>query len=109
MMTTLSRSALLRLAALLTLGAPAWAADHVVSQQGRRFHPSEIAIKAGDTVTISNDDEFLHHVYIKGEGMEYDSGGQPIGTSLTIPFPAKGVFEVRCDIHPKMRLTVTVE
>ncbi|WP_308911254.1 plastocyanin/azurin family copper-binding protein [Pseudokordiimonas caeni] len=108
-MTTLSRSVLLGLAAALVVGEAAWAADHQVSQQGRRFHPGEIAIKAGDTVTISNDDEFLHHVYVKGDGMDYDSGGQPIGTSLTIPFPVKGVFEVRCDIHPKMRLTVTVE
>lgn len=80
-----------------------------VSQRGRSFDPDEITIQAGDTVMVINDDQFLHHAYIDSPTMQYDSKSQPIGSRIDIVFDHSGEFVVRCDIHPKMRLDVTVE
>jgi plastocyanin len=40
--------------------------------------------------------------------MSFDSDEQPPGQNVSVTFPASGIFEVRCHIHPKMSLIVTV-
>ena len=52
-------AALLSLAPL-ALATPARAATHMVKIRGNRFKPSKITIKAGDTVTWTNDDGIDH-------------------------------------------------
>ena len=98
----------------LILGAgTAWATNasfHVVSQAGRAFKPTEIAIKRGETVQIVNDDgDLLHHVFIESDKMSFDSGDQKPGSRTNIPFPVAGNFSVLCAIHPKMKLLVRVQ
>lgn len=80
-----------------------------VSQKGRKFQPSEIEIKRGETVHVANDDEFTHHVFVKSDGFNFDSGEKDPGESVDVTFPAAGVFDVQCAIHPKMHLAVTVK
>lgn len=80
-----------------------------VSQKNRTFGPGNITIAKGDTITFTNEDEFLHQIYTKGSGFAFDSDEQSPGHPLTVAFPSAGVFEVRCGIHPKMLLTVTVK
>jgi plastocyanin len=96
-------------AAALLLSGPASAADVEVSQLGRRFSPSEVTIKAGDTLVIHNDDEFDHHVQVPDARMKFDSGENPIGQTVRVKFPVAGTFDVGCAIHPKMKLVVTVK
>ena len=79
--------------------------DHRVIQKGRRFTPPEITIKAGDSLTFSNDDEFIHQMYSDGL---FDSDEKRPGQTLTQEFPRSGTFEVHCHIHPKMKLVVHV-
>jgi plastocyanin len=85
------------------------AATMTVSQKNRAFGPSNITIAKGDTIRFTNDDEFLHQIYTKASGFAFDSDEQSPGNPLTVAFPNAGVFEVRCGIHPKMLLTVTVK
>ncbi len=94
------------LAIALTL-APlaASAADVTVIQKGRRFAPTELTIRAGDSVTFTNDDEFIHQMYSDGL---FDSAEKKPGQTLTEVFARSGTFEVRCHIHPKMKLVVRV-
>jgi plastocyanin len=95
-------------ALLLAIGAVgAGAADPVIVQAGRAFKPAEIQIGAGQSLIFSNDDEFIHQIYIAGLG--FDSAEQNPGEKITVKFPKQGVFEVRCHIHPKMKLQVTVK
>ena len=95
------------LAALLVLApATAFADDHVVIQKGRRFNPGEVTIRKGDTVTFTNDDEFIHQIYADGL---FDTDEKAPGQKLTESFPNAGTFEVRCHIHPKMKLVVHVK
>lgn len=80
-----------------------------VSQKGRAFATRELRIARGDTVRFANDDDFPHQIQARGPGLELDSDLQAPGESLAVPFPAAGAFEVRCGVHPKMRLTITVQ
>jgi plastocyanin len=90
--------------AVLSLSASAESFE--ISQSGRQFHPDSITIKAGDTLLIHNDDEFLHHIYVKSPDFNYDSSEQVPGKTLAVTFPRPGDYSVRCEIHPKMLLRV---
>ena len=80
-----------------------------VSQRARTFLPNTLAVARGTSVQIRNDDgELIHHVYIAGSGFSFDSGEQSPGSLTDIRFTTAGVFSVRCRVHPKMLLTVTV-
>lgn len=94
---------------LSALGGVAFGATGQVVQRNRAFLPKEIEVRPGDTVRISNDDEFSHEVYVDGEGMKFESGEKEPGQFSEIGFPRAGTFEVLCHIHPKMRLRVTVK
>ena len=93
------------LLALALVPLAAHAEDHRVIQKGRHFTPPEITIKAGDSLTFTNDDEFIHQMYSDGQ---FDSDERKPGQALTQVFPRAGTFEVRCHIHPKMKLVVHV-
>ena len=80
-------------------------ADATIVQKGRRFNPGEITIARGATLTFTNDDEFIHQIYATGL---FDSDERIPGQTLVENFPGAGTFEVRCHIHPKMKLIVHV-
>ncbi len=87
----------------------AWAASPiVVNQNHRSFSVRELSIKRGDVIRFSNADEFLHHVYVRSPAFSFNSGEQPPGRDVDVPFTAAGTFEVRCEVHPKMLMTVSV-
>lgn len=84
------------------------AAVHRIAQKGRAFAVPEITINSGDTVLFTNEDEFLHQIYVASGGMTFDSNEQAPGQTIEVNFPRPGIFTVRCHIHPKMLLTVHV-
>lgn len=85
------------------------AATQLVSQRNRSFQPAAVTIGAGHVLRILNDDgELLHHVQVT-EGFRFDSGEQEPGRTIEIRFPGAGTYTVRCAIHPRMRLAVTVQ
>jgi plastocyanin len=85
------------------------AATHRIVQKGRAFGVGEITIARGDTLLFTNEDEFLHQIYVASGGMTFDSNEQPPGQTIDVNFPSAGTFAVRCHIHPKMLLTVRVQ
>jgi plastocyanin len=98
------------LAGVLVFGAAsAFAASLHVAQKHRTFSRSEITIERGDTIGFSNDDEFLHQIYVASKAMSFDSAEQPPGQTINVVFQQPGTFQVRCHIHPKMLLTVHVK
>lgn len=81
-----------------------------VSQKGREFRPGEITIKRGQSIAIVNDDaDLLHHAYLRTTAFSFDSGDQKPGARFEVAFTEAGTFTVRCAIHPKMKLVVTVQ
>ena len=105
------RPSIALLAALALLAAPralAWAGQTVlVTQEHRRFSADTLDIARGDVVRFLNADEFMHQITVKALGISNLPGEDP-GQHVDIAFPSTGTFEVRCEIHPKMLLTVSV-
>ena len=85
------------------------AAVHRIAQKGRTFAISEITIPRGDSILFTNEDEFLHQIYVDSKNLAFDSPEQAPGQTIEVNFPRSGTFLVRCHIHPKMLLTVRVE
>ena len=80
-----------------------------VSQKDRMFQPGALTLDRGDLVEMVNDDApLLHHAYVATPEFSFDSGEQLPGTRTEIRFTVPGTFTVRCAIHPKMHLYVTV-
>src|SRR5262249_20189422 len=97
------------LALLVLASASAFAASvYRVAQKGRSFSLPQVTIAQGDTVQFTNDDEFLHQIYVDSTTISFDSAEQPPGQTIEVKFPVRGTFPVRCHIHPKMLLTVQV-
>jgi plastocyanin len=93
---------------LLFLPGPVTAAEgnHVISQKGRAFHPAEVTIARNEGLAFTNQDSFIHQIYVDGL---FDSEEKGPGEVLNETFPRAGTFQVRCHIHPTMRLIVHVK
>jgi plastocyanin len=68
-----------------------------------------VRLKAGDTLQFKNDDTVTHHVYSLTKGQEFDLATAKPGTTAKRAFPKPGRVEIRCGLHPGMRLVVMVE
>lgn len=77
-----------------------------VVQKGRAFRPGEVTINRGETLTFTNDDSFIHQIYVDGL---FDSEEKAPGENLNETFPRAGTFQVRCHIHPTMHMSVHVK
>lgn len=62
------------------------------------FSPAEVTIKAGETVTWTNNDGVAHTV----TGADFDSGSLAPGKTFSHTFPTAGSFDYKCTIHPSM-------
>lgn len=80
----------------------------VISQKGRKFSPSEVTVKKGSTVRFVNDDFYGHNVYSESGNSNFDIGLQPPGEERDVVLEELGIVDVRCRIHPRMRLQITV-
>ena len=69
------------------------------------FRPQEISIKAGDTVTWTNQDAVLH----TATGEDWDSGDMGREGTHSQTFAASGVYSYACRYHPYMTGKVIVE
>jgi plastocyanin len=81
---------------------------HVVTQKGKSFSVAELKVKIGDTVEFKNDDEVSHNVFSVSKSQPFNTKIQPPGTEAAVTFTTEGTVEVRCAIHPGMKLTVQV-
>ncbi len=97
-------------AGILCFSVVALAATPVVVNQMRRaFSIRDLHVHRGETVRFTNADEFLHQIYIDTKTFKFSSKEQAPGESVDIAFPTGGTFDVKCEIHPKMVLSVTVD
>jgi plastocyanin len=87
----------------------AWAASHAIVQKNRAFDAADVAIAAGDSLLFTNEDPFLHQIYVKSATTNFESSEQPPGQTVEVRFPTAGAFTVRCHIHPTMSLAVIVK
>lgn len=74
------------------------------------FHPRELTIPVGATVTFNNEDIGAHTVTADdGEVFQYDSDILAAGATYTQTYDEPGVYAYVCTLHPTMQGTVIVE
>lgn len=103
------RSAPLVLVMLAATVAASANAGQVIAQKDKAFAPGAVTVAAGETLRVTNDDPVLHHVYVDAPNMQFDSGEQEPGRTVSIVFKKPGEYVAQCAIHPKMKLNVTVK
>jgi plastocyanin len=71
------------------------ASNQVSMAKSYRFDPKVVEVKAGDTVTWTNHDNFTHTVKVDGMG-DHKVGR---GDSVSIEFDKAGVYHYVCTLH----------
>jgi plastocyanin len=85
---------------------PGLAATGRIPIQQYSFLPTELTVRAGTSVTWSNEDEAVHTVTAADKS--WDSGRIPIGGTFSQTFTVPGNYEFVCSIHPAMKGTISV-
>jgi plastocyanin len=84
-----------------------------VTMKNIQFHPGNVTIKAGQTVTWTNDEGVAHDVDGSGGGTKFTSGptgGMMQGDTFKFTFKKPGKYDYVCRVHaPGMHGTVTVK
>ena len=105
----MKRGALTAAFLLLAATLAAWAAQ-TVSQKDKQFSTDALTVKAGKSVTFSNDDQVTHDITVtKPDGSTTPGVMEKPGDHATITFDKPGQYKVWCLIHPKMKMIVTVQ
>ena len=82
-----------------------------VDQRGLTFSQRSVALSRGDRMVFANSDDVIHNIHVfTGEGEdERDLGLQKPGVPLAYTFAKAGSFIIRCNVHPSMKILVTVK
>jgi plastocyanin len=73
--------------------------------QNYLFVPNTIHVKAGQTLTIYNDDTVVHTI-VAGDS---SSGFMGTGAAFSMKFDQPGTVPIRCTLHNRMRGTIVVD
>jgi plastocyanin len=92
--------------ALLAPVSSARAADIEVKIDNFTFTPQKLTVKAGTTVTWTNDDDIPHTVVSTGH---FRSKALDTEDKFSFTFTTPGSYEYFCGLHPHMTGTITVE
>ncbi len=86
------------------------AATITIAQHGLRLSKESATLKVGDRIVFTNEGDVIHNIHIFGPGgFDKDLGLQKPGVPLSYLFDKSGAFRVRCNIHPSVKMRVTVQ
>ncbi|HEX3457581.1 MAG TPA: cupredoxin family copper-binding protein [Candidatus Baltobacteraceae bacterium] len=92
----------------MLLAAPAYAsAPATVEISNDAFHPAQLTIAAGQTVTFTNRDDDAHTV--TSNTGAFDSKGIDTGQIWRYTFTKPGSYAYFCALHPFMKATIVVK
>lgn len=77
-----------------------------IDQDKLKFIPTQLTVKAGETVYFKNSETALHTVTINGVD---ESGNMKKNDVFTFQFPSPGEYKITCEYHPQMKATIVVE
>ena len=93
------------LAGVAVMAAPA--ADTAVKIDNFTFTPQRVTVKAGTTVTWTNQDDIPHTVTSATKA--FRSKALDTDDKFSFTFTTAGVYEYFCSLHPHMTGTIVVE
>jgi plastocyanin len=82
-------------------------ATNSVAIKNYLYGPETATVKAGDTVTWTNQDS-VHHTVTTDSGDGPKSADMNQGQTYSYAFKTAGTYKYHCEIHPSMHGTVTV-
>ena len=85
-----------------------------VSMKNIQFSPKDLTVKAGETITFTNNEAVAHDVHkSSGPGKDFASGptgGMQEGDTFKLTLDKPGKYEYVCDVHaPGMAGSITVK
>jgi plastocyanin len=85
-----------------------------VSLKNIQFNPKDLTVKAGQTITFTNDESVPHDVHKEsGPGGDFSSGsdgGMQQGDTFKLKLDKPGTYKYVCHVHaPGMSGTITVK
>jgi plastocyanin len=98
----------LAVAFLAGVGVALAAAEHTITQKGKKFSETDVSIKKGDTLVFVNDDNVAHNIYSQSASNEFNLGSVTPGHSVPVTFDKTGDVDILCAIHPLMKMKVKV-
>jgi plastocyanin len=107
-MSSLTRALVIAFTAGIATAAVAAGAERSITQKGKVFSESEVAIKKGETIVFVNDDAVSHNIMSNTAGNQFNLGSQQPGISTPVTFDKPGDVTVICAIHPRMKMVVKV-
>ena len=104
------RQALAMVIACLVVATSAGAAEIAVDQRNMQFVPNAVAIVVGDSIRFTDTDRIAHDITVVDPlGAAVDHGMDYFNQQIVVKFEKAGVYQVRCRIHPAMKMTITVK
>jgi plastocyanin len=86
------------------------AATITIVQRGLMFNKASVTVMKGDRIVFTNEDDVLHNIHVFGPADDdKDLGLQKPGATLDYTFGKAGLYTIRCNIHPSVRMAVTVK
>jgi len=86
------------------------AATLTVAQRGLVLSQTSATLAKGDSIIFTNEDDVIHNIHVFGPGDdEHDLGLQKPGATLSYKFDKPGAYKIRCNIHPSIKMAVTVK
>jgi amicyanin len=106
-MKSLTKFCSVVIAAFVVLTAtPVWAVEAAVKIGNFTFGPQELKVKAGTTVTWTNEDDIPHTVVspnaFRSKALDSDD-------KFSFTFTTPGTYKYFCSLHPHMTGTIVVE
>ncbi len=95
------------LAALLSLPCKA---EVIIDQVKEKFTLEAATLKVGDNAIFKNSDPVKHNLTVMTPDEEAaDLGMEAPGATVKYRFEKAGIYDVRCSIHPRMKIKIKVE
>jgi plastocyanin len=95
------------LAGAAVMAAPAGGTDTAVKIDNFTFAPQRVNVKAGTTITWTNQDDIPHTVTSATKA--FRSKALDTDDKFSFTFTTAGVYEYFCSLHPHMTGTIVVE
>jgi plastocyanin len=79
-----------------------------IHQKNAKFAPGFMAVAAGQTVEMPNDDAIYHNVFSYSRPNDFDLGLYASGSSRSVTLKHPGLVKIYCSIHENMNGTIFV-
>ncbi|MBI6546012.1 MAG: methylamine utilization protein [Cyanobacteria bacterium NC_groundwater_1444_Ag_S-0.65um_54_12] len=79
-----------------------------IVQKNLKFIPGTITVEKGTEVSFPNEDQLFHSVFSESPGNTFDLGSYPRGVTKSVKLEKAGAVEVKCHLHPKMKMIINV-